>query len=642
MRRVTTGPGVHLADANPPSTGIDAAEFATSRRSRRRSFTAVIVVVATVATAAGVSMRSVALPAVPSSRIAALTPADGDVTVYEVTTGGGLTVLVQEHQWLNGLNALAALPDGVAAQVLAGFDLDELSDAKFWRITSRQLRDDLVGPPTVDLLALLDAGLVRLASYGGAFPTVYDPALVLIPADPSPGDSWVATGSALLEGTLAYSYRASILEIDAECVVVESDLDFRFGDVPFVDQVSTERWCQGLGLVEADAVFDQGGGPEPVDYALAPDPVAYVAGQIRVPAPAATATDPSQWTAQELTTTYREPFLGDLGVSGITGMAPVMSPGGVLIVAAANGSDLVAWRPESGVESIASEPDLAVEKWRAHPGGEPLAMAVLDDLVVVSTAGRRVVAYDLNGVRRWHIDTEDLVLGPPVRVATDTSDLVVVQDLGGAVSAVDVESGAVRWRDRTRTDSDLGPAVSGDLVIVADRSGDLVAIDASSGRRRWERRGVGIESLGVVGESIVVARVDEFVSAIDDRGVTVWETSTPTWRGRVDEVAGRPALVGSEDVVVFDPETGRVVWSVPVGAGADGWSGGLSVHEGDRICVRDGDGLEIGCWSDDRTGIDRQVYLVASDEGVWRVDSDLAILRVSATSPETSSLGSGS
>lgn len=587
------------------------------------------VVLVTVAAAAAVSVRSVAVsPARPPST-GVFVPADGTVIITDLVNNAGETLLVQEHQHLTGVTALTALPDGIAAQMLGSIGSEGLEERRYWRVTSRQMRDGLVGPQTHDLWTMDESGLARVAAFGGPYPSVFDPPLMIIPANFSPGDTWNATGSALFAGTLAYAFEASVLAVDGECVEVGSRLDLTLGEAPLLEQSSTERWCRGRGLVSAEAVFDQGLGPQELELILSTDPSRRLGGQPRPGVPTdVTPQDPSAWVARALRPTYRDALLGDLGLGGVTGRAPVVGPDGMLIVVLGNGSDLLALRSGVALEGTDGSAEPLLEQWRAHPGGEPIAVAVLEDLVVVSTARRRLVAYDLNGVRRWLVETSDLVVQPPIRVSSRAGDLVVAQDLSGAVIGLDVDTGDVRWRQRTRTESDLGPVSLGDLAVVADRSGDLVAIDAASGERRWERDVSGIGGLAAVADRLVITRDDTAVQALDREGRTLWETELDTWRGRLDEVAGQVGLIGAHEVVVLDASTGDPRFRVPVGEAADGWSGGLGVLEGDEICLFDARGDRLACWPSPTEGASSTRFLVATSHGLWSLDSDLRVVFV--------------
>jgi outer membrane protein assembly factor BamB len=586
-----------------------------------------VTVLVTVSAAALVSARSVALPDDDVPLAAAFIPADGETTVSTLSNAGGATVLVQEHQRAVGFRAVTSLPDAIAAQVLFALPDDDLGTRLFWLATSRQMRGGLVGPQTIDVLTVDGRGIQRLASFGGSVPSIYQPPLLLFPEGAVAGTTWNATGSALFDGVLRYDQRASVERIDDDgCVVIAYELAVNFGDVPFTSQEGVDRWCPGRGVVSATLVYDQGGGPEPIEFALAEDPVALVAGEPRPPLPVATdGGDPATWVATELTPAKRDPYLGDMTVDGVSGVPPVAGSGGLMVVVLGNGSQVVGFRVGEPAENAEPGPPPLLELWRVHPGGNPLAVAVLGDLVVVATSQRRLVAYDVNGVRRWLLSTDDLVLRPPVRVTGADTDVVVIHDLSGRVIALDAVDGSVRWTERTRADSDLPPARLGEVVVVADRSGDLVGFDGASGRRVWVNRQPSIDAIGAVGDGVVVARGDGTVIAVDRRGVQQWSTRVDTRADRIDEIDGRPVIIGRGRVTVLDPTSGRVRWSRASEAWADAWSGGLAVVDDDSVCVFDADGRTVACWPRGGDESMVRVFAAATEEGVWVLDSGLGV-----------------
>ncbi|WFR74228.1 PQQ-like beta-propeller repeat protein [Prescottella defluvii] len=55
----------------------------------------------------------------------------------------------------------------------------------------------------------------------------------------------------------------------------------------------------------------------------------------------------------------------------------------------------------------------------------------------------------------------------------------------GTVECLDLETGAVRWRARTRSAVKTTPVICDGLVIAAEVSGDVVALDTTTGEERW-------------------------------------------------------------------------------------------------------------------------------------------------------------
>ncbi len=590
-----------------------------------RAVAAVGTVVASVAAAGALSAWAAAPPATATAAGARFAATDGTVAVFELTSTGGTTVLVQEHQRATGFDALSALPATFGAQVLGLIDEADLPSAELWRVTSRQLRDDRVGPQTTDVYRLTDDGVLRLGGVGGTYPTVFDPPLLVVPAEPRAGDRWDATGSALLDGALGYSFAAEVRNLDDEgCATIESTLELTMSGEQFSTIESSERWCPGRGFVGGGATFDELGTVSELAVTAVDDPVARLDELPRpTPGDADPASDPADWQPLHPALVARDGFFGDMPVDGVTALPPTVSSDGLVVATLVNGADLVALRLGPAPEGDPDPTPRLVEQWRAHPGGEVLAGRVLGDLIVVSTAERALVAYDLNGVRRWQATTDDLVLRGAVRV----DDLIVAQDLSGRLTAWSAADGQVVWRAATRADSDLAPVVLGDdLVVAADRSGDLIGLAADSGALRWRRLYDGVDALGVVGEQVVVDTVSGTVHAVDRTGAERWTTEVDVWLARIDDVGGRIGLLGSDESTVLDPATGRVDWTLPSGDSADGLPTGLAVHRRDEVCLYDTDGTEVRCWPLDTVSEAVRIFLVATPAGLWALDGSLDAL----------------
>lgn len=203
-------------------------------------------------------------------------------------------------------------------------------------------------------------------------------------------------------------------------------------------------------------------------------------------------------------------------------------------------------------------------------------------------------------------------LGFRQRPALDGNTLYAVTD-GGAVRAIDIESGDERWE---RTLEELGSSrgwrlwqrdvregglqssvgVGEGIVAVAGRSGVVFALDAATGEPRWETR-VSAEVLAaplMVPGLVVVRSQDGRVVGLDaGSGERRWSFERPiptlSSRGASAPVsAGGLVLIGNDDgtVVALRPDDGIAVWEAPV-AEAEGRS------ELDRLVDIDGD-LAVG------------------------------------------------
>jgi outer membrane protein assembly factor BamB len=143
----------------------------------------------------------------------------------------------------------------------------------------------------------------------------------------------------------------------------------------------------------------------------------------------------------------------------------------------------------------------------------------------------------------------NIVLGTPV-VA---NGIVVVSlwDLGagdrGGVVALDLATGAERWRYQTPLQTRAAPAIAGDTVVIALATGDVHAVSLTDGSLRWTH---------------------DAAHGIDSRRASLW--GSPTIAGDLVYVAvqGRMSAIGLAD--------GRVVWERDLETPEYAWLGSLA------------------------------------------------------------------
>ncbi|HTN79400.1 MAG TPA: PQQ-binding-like beta-propeller repeat protein [Acidimicrobiales bacterium] len=188
----------------------------------------------------------------------------------------------------------------------------------------------------------------------------------------------------------------------------------------------------------------------------------------------------------------------------------------------------------------------------------------------------------------------DPATGDPQRIGDDPDspspaggDAVVDGDqlfmtLGGALRAIDLPSGDVRWTDNGTSFVPNGPVVDGDKVIFlrsitnADGSvdADVTAFDRDTGKVIWTRRMTPAGNGPTLADGLVI--VGSPLTALDpDDGSIVWQTDP----GR--DVVGRPGYdaprdaviagvrlidgnTASIDLVSVDAKTGAERWRVPL------------------------------------------------------------------------------
>jgi outer membrane protein assembly factor BamB len=170
-------------------------------------------------------------------------------------------------------------------------------------------------------------------------------------------------------------------------------------------------------------------------------------------------------------------------------------------------------------------------------------------------------------------------------------------NLDGAVYAVDIRTGRVRWQARVgRTFST--PALWQGRLLVGSDNAYLVALDATTGRELWT-----FVADGGIRTSLVVSGGSVFFSGEDFFAVRIADGSL-IWRSKMGWIAGMPAIVrdtllaceqGSR-LKALDLASGVKRWETPLN---DTIVSGLTVSEGQIFL-----GNEFGVMQalDSRTG----------------------------------------
>jgi len=270
--------------------------------------------------------------------------------------------------------------------------------------------------------------------------------------------------------------------------------------------------------------------------------------------------------------------------------------------------------------------------------------AAAGGLVVAATMGGRIFAVDQSTGRiRWSLQTGDtlprhvrpaggwdLLVSSPV-VAGNT---VVIGGRDGVVYALDLASGAVRWRARTRGKVRATPAVHDGIVVVGSWDARVYAFDLATGRERWVNRTVGDTldskkwgfdrqaiqgSAAIAGGQVFVGSRDGGLYGID------LETGERQWRAthRGSWVVGSPTAepgrvtVGSSDghfIHAVEPATGKDIWRLETG---------MNVLASP---LRIGDLTVIGLYRTDGPGGGLWALDAATGAVRWKLDLDAAIM----------------
>jgi outer membrane protein assembly factor BamB len=152
-------------------------------------------------------------------------------------------------------------------------------------------------------------------------------------------------------------------------------------------------------------------------------------------------------------------------------------------------------------EVVAVDINTGRERWRAdtnEPGDYTLGFGAVVAGSVVAVSDYSVIAFDrATGALRWRFDpTEGYAPGPYIGVATQGVLLTGSAD-GARIHAIDHETGVVRWSTRVAGDEDptrvFAPVTDGRLAVAGftvfstpANQGGVVAVDLKTGAIRWK------------------------------------------------------------------------------------------------------------------------------------------------------------
>lgn len=273
--------------------------------------------------------------------------------------------------------------------------------------------------------------------------------------------------------------------------------------------------------------------------------------------------------------------------------------------------------------------------WSRKLGDEKAALglrqrpAIEGERVFVADDAGRVLALDLNtGATLW--DSEIVRTGKVGnrilfwrRKALDGgvtggpgvgNGLVVAGGRNGEVVALDMETGAERWRAQVTSEVIAPPLVTSDRVVVRSNDGRTFGLDVADGTRKWvfDR---GLPTLSVRGNGAPVTDGNLVYLGYDDGNVVALRGTdgTVAWIQRIAEPDGRNELARMADVdgdlalgysevyatsfagqtMAISTQNGRPLWNRDTG----GYSG-LALLA-DRVVLADPDGT---LWALDRNG----------------------------------------
>lgn len=579
-----------------------------------RWLSGIITPLIVVAVALGLDAVDQVAPDALAGTAARYVPPDGHRTVLRDASGA---LVVAEHARSVGVEELLSAPPAVAAAVLERLGEQEVRTAQWWRVS----RVDEGGTRTVDLYRLAPEGIVQVASWGGAIGFVFEPELLLLPAEAVAGDRWSGSGSAFGDGALTYELAADafaatgpftdaqgeMVPLTGGCLGVDSAVVLSApSDALRTDLTESTVWCPGRGPVWSSGTIDG----QPVGQAeVRPTSLVAVSRDLPVvegwgeSAPQATVARVSR----ALSLAVVDPFFGEASLGVQWSLPPRRLPDGRVVMVNDRGDDVQWWR--------LSDAQLVLDA-SAHPGGVIVTSSVVGERVVVSTAHRAVVSYDGVGRRLWQWRGPELVMATAIAASSPATtggegqpDVIVV-DRGGQATRLDAETGVVRWSVAVGADAREPIVTVRDTLIVADERGRVSALALDDGALRW-RVDVGfVEGVasGRDGETVALQLESGDLVLLNPANGT--ETVALRYPGSARDLVVTDGVVlalSDERLMAVDVTSGEVRWRS---------AGGLSLV---------GSGEVVGVLSDD------QVRLFAVADGAVRADQQLEPAVVSAT-----------
>ena len=204
----------------------------------------------------------------------------------------------------------------------------------------------------------------------------------------------------------------------------------------------------------------------------------------------------------------------------------------------------------------------------------PAAGTEKDRPLAITVYADAVIAHDLHtGDRRWECTFESALQNAPrilepSETADETAPVVLLQeDAGRFLAAVDAATGEVRWQ--FRPDADIGSiTIDGDIVYVSTGDGRVVVLDATIGEIRWQfRPDADIGATTIDDDTVYIGTDNGQVVALDVATGEIQRTLDVDGPVTQDIAVGEGLLlVGypNQQAHAFDLETWGSVWTVDV------------------------------------------------------------------------------
>jgi outer membrane protein assembly factor BamB len=204
----------------------------------------------------------------------------------------------------------------------------------------------------------------------------------------------------------------------------------------------------------------------------------------------------------------------------------------------------------------------------------PSDLAILEGHLYVGTGEGVLVAFDAdNGRERWRVPVSPA--GVSIKAPAASSGLLVTASDDRQLTALDPDTGEVRWTSSVGNDTVGTPIVHNDVVYLGASpeagNGMLVALDAATGTERW-RIDENLLAPSIIDGVGYTAGSGGAVVAIDlASGRELWRTP---FQGTVRSpaVAGNVVYITADDarqLAALDRATGGVLWTYEIDGAND-------------------------------------------------------------------------
>lgn len=401
-------------------------------------------------------------------------------------------------------------------------------------------------------------------------PLIFEPPLLLLPADLVLGQTWRTEGR--ISDQLEYESQGEVLTKGSfqsqlgtfeDCLQVEFHFRIRQDNETLSDETSTSWQCADVGQLEEQAVDAEG---QPTNAWVKVGTIGLPASAVALPPPDLTDDEPlvldnpSAWQLSRVKNLLASFAVGESTIPPL--WIPTEPPA---LLAAGHEGDLIAFDASQATGR---------ELWRFNPNGtifSPPAFDPQQGRIYFGASDKRLYALDARGFFLWafesgdNIATRPLILNEDEDKDEDENDLVIFGSEDRHIYALDALTGQERWRKETGGPVVSSPAFAAGVVVIGSDDGAVYGLDASTGEERWlYPTEDAVEASIVASEDVVyVASRDGNLYALSAAmGEEIWVASV----GQTIRFA--PALAAEQLFVVdeggylsaFNRQSGEELW----------------------------------------------------------------------------------